>query len=511
MSKKPVSLIILDGWGIGKDYPGNAITLGNTPNFDRLMKENPNTTLDASGIAVGLPEGQMGNSEVGHINIGSGRVIYQELPRITKAIEDGSFFRKKEFLSAIENAKKNNGKVHLMGLVSDGGVHSHIKHLYGLLELMKRENQKDVYVHAILDGRDVQPTDGKGQIEELEAKIKEMGVGKIATVSGRYYTMDRDKRWERTKLGYDAIVHGEGIKETSAVKALEDSYNVGVTDEFIIPTVIEENGKPVAKIEDGDSVIFFNFRPDRARQITHAIVDTDFDGFDRGNKVNTFYVSMTQYDKTINHVIVAYTSEPPINTLSQYVSLNGLNQLKMAETEKYAHVTFFFNGGIEEPYINEDRVLIQSPKVATYDLRPEMSAESVKENLIERIKMDKYDLIIVNFANPDMVGHTGIIPAVVKAVETVDRCLGEVLEVLEEKCGSALITADHGNSEELLDDKGNIVTAHTTNKVPLIYVGGEKIKLQKGRLSDLAPTLLELMGLESPKEMTGKSLILREE
>ncbi|OLS03838.1 2,3-bisphosphoglycerate-independent phosphoglycerate mutase [Tissierella creatinophila] len=511
MSKKPVSLIILDGWGIGKDYPGNAITLGNTPNFDRLMKENPNTTLDASGIAVGLPIGQMGNSEVGHINIGSGRVIYQELPRITNAIEDGSFFEKKEFLSAIENAKKNNSKVHLIGLVSDGGVHSHVKHLYGLLELMKRKDFSDVYVHAILDGRDVQPTDGRGQIEELEAKMKEIGVGKIATVSGRYYTMDRDKRWERTKLGYDAIVHGEGLKEASAIKAIEDSYKVGVTDEFIMPTVIENNGKPVAKIEDGDSVIFFNFRPDRARQITRAIVDTDFDGFDRGKKVNTFYVSMTQYDKTISHVMVAYTSEPPINTLSQYVSLNGLNQLKMAETEKYAHVTFFFNGGIEEPYINEDRVLIPSPKVATYDLQPEMSAKSIKENLIERIKMDKYDLIVVNFANPDMVGHTGVIPAVVKSVETVDMCLGEVLKVIEEKGGSALITADHGNSEELLDDEGKPVTAHTTNKVPLIYVGEEKIKLKEGRLSDLAPTLLELMGLESPKEMTGKSLILREE
>ena len=509
MSKKPVSLIILDGWGIGKDYPGNAVTRGNTPVFDRLMKENPNTTLDASGIAVGLPEGQMGNSEVGHTNIGSGRVVYQELPRISNAIEDGSFFEKKEFLSAVENAKKNNGKVHLMGLVSDGGVHSHIDHLYGLLELMKRNGQEEVYVHAILDGRDVQPTEGKGQIQELEDKMKEIGVGKIATVAGRYYTMDRDKRWERVKLGYDAIVHGEGVKATSAVEAVESSYAIEVQDEFIMPTVIEKDGKPVGKLEDGDSVIFFNFRPDRAREITRAIVDNEFDGFDRGEKINTFYVTMTDYDKTINHVSVAYTKDSPINTLSQYVSLNDLNQLKIAETEKYAHVTFFFNGGIEEPYMNEDRVLIPSPKVATYDLQPEMSAESIKENLIERIKMDKYDLIVVNFANPDMVGHTGIIPAVIKGVETVDRCLGEVLDVLNTKGGHTLITADHGNAEKLLDDEGNPFTSHTTNKVPLIYVGEDDIDLHPGKLADLAPTMLEFMKLESPKEMTGKSLIIK--
>ncbi|MGO1468887.1 MAG: 2,3-bisphosphoglycerate-independent phosphoglycerate mutase [Tissierella sp.] len=511
MSKKPVSLIILDGWGLGKDYPGNAISIGDTPNFDRLMKENPNSTLEASGTAVGLPEGQMGNSEVGHINIGSGRVIFQELPRITNAIEDGSFFKKKEFLSAIENAKKNDGKIHLMGLVSDGGVHSHVKHLYGLLELMKKEDQKDVYVHAIMDGRDVHPRSGKEQIKELESKMEELGVGEIATVSGRYYTMDRDKRWDRTKLAYDAIVRGKGIKSNDAVLAVKNSYSEDVTDEFIIPTVIEKDGKAVAKIEDGDSVIFFNFRPDRARQITRSIVDTDFDGFDRGEKINTFYVTMTNYDKTISHVMVAYTSEAPINTLSQYISLNDLNQLKMAETEKYAHVTFFFNGGIEEPYMNEDRVLIPSPKVATYDLQPEMSAEKIKESLIERINMDKYDLIVVNFANPDMVGHTGIIPAVVEGVETVDRCLGEVLEVLNKKGGKTLITADHGNAEELLDDNGDTVTSHTTNKVPLIYVGQDKIKLDNGKLSDLAPTLLELMDLEGPEEMTGKSLILREE
>nr|WP_300006361.1 2,3-bisphosphoglycerate-independent phosphoglycerate mutase [Tissierella sp.] len=507
MSKKPVSLIILDGWGIAEDYPGNAITRGNTPVFDSLMKEKPNTKLEASGVAVGLPVGQMGNSEVGHTNIGAGRVIYQELPRITNEIEEGSFFQKKEFLSAIENAKKNKGKVHLMGLVSDGGVHSHVNHLYGLLELMKKNGEEEVYVHAILDGRDVGPTDGKEQIQELEDKMKEIGAGKIATVSGRYYTMDRDKRWERTKLGYDAIVHGQGVEAASALEAVEASYKVEVEDEFIMPTVIKEGGNPVAKLEDGDSVIFFNFRPDRARQITRAIVDTEFDGFDRGKRVNTFYVTMTDYDKDINHVMVAYTKEAPINTLSQYVSLNDKNQLKIAETEKYAHVTFFFNGGIEEPYLNEDRVLIPSPKVSTYDLQPEMSAESIKENLIEKINTDQYDLIVVNFANPDMVGHTGIIPAVIKGVETVDRCLGEVLEVLKSKGGDTLITADHGNAEKLLDEDGNPFTAHTINPVPLIYVGEKDITLQEGKLSDLAPTMLEFMELEQPKEMTGKSLI----
>ena len=509
MNKKPVSLIILDGWGIGKDYPGNAVTRGNTPVFDKLMQENPNSTLDASGEEVGLPAGQMGNSEVGHINIGAGRVVYQELPRISKAIEDGSLFEKKEFLSAVENAKKNNGKVHLMGLVSNGGVHSHVEHLYGLLELMKRQGQKEVYVHAILDGRDVPPSVGKEDIEKLEVKLKEIGVGKIATVTGRYYTMDRDTRWERTKLGYDALVHGVGVMANSAIEAVENSYKEGVEDEFLIPAVIKQDDKPVAKIEDGDSVIFFNYRPDRARQITRAIVDDEFNGFDRGKKIDTLFVTMTEYDKSIQNVLVAYTKTAPINTLSQHVSSKNLNQLKIAETEKYPHVTFFFNGGIEEPYKNEDRVLIPSPKVATYDLQPEMSAEGIKNALIERINMDKYDLIIANFANPDMVGHTGVIPAVIKGVETVDKYLGEILEVLKTKDGHTLITADHGNAEKLLDDEGNPFTAHTTNKVPLIYVGEDKIELQEGKLSDLAPTLLELMKVEQPKEMTGKSLLIK--
>ena len=508
MTKKPVMLIILDGWGMGKDYPGNAIKLGNTPNFDRLIKQCPNSSLDASGTSVGLPEGQMGNSEVGHLNIGAGRVVYQELPRITNAINAGDFFKKEEFLAGIENAKRNNSKVHLMGLVSDGGVHSHIEHLYGLLELMKRNGQEDVYVHAILDGRDVPPTVGKQHIQELENKMDQIGLGKIATVSGRYYAMDRDKRWDRTKLSYDAMTLGQGHTSEDPVKAVQKSYEENITDEFMIPTVITENGKPVATVETGDTIIFFNFRPDRARQITRAFVDRDFEGFERKKAVSTFYITMTEYDKTIENVHVAYRSEAPINTLSQYVSLKGLNQLKIAETEKYGHVTFFFNGGIEEPYMNEDRVLISSPKVATYDLQPEMSAYEVKDELLRRMNMNKYDLIIVNFANPDMVGHTGVIPAVVKAIETVDTCLGEVIDLLEEKGGVALITADHGNAEKLLDKENHPVTSHTLNKVPLILVGKENVKLQDGKLADLAPTLLDLMELEKPEEMTGKSLII---
>ena len=509
MNKSPVMLIILDGFGVGKTYEGNAVKLSKTPNIDKLFEQYPNTTLDASGFAVGLPEGQMGNSEVGHLNIGSGRIIYQDLTKITKSIEDGDFFNKNEFLEAIENAKNNNSKIHLMGLVSSGGVHSHNSHLYGLLELMKNHNFYNVYIHGILDGRDVPPTSGKEDIKELIEKIDEIGVGHIATISGRYYAMDRDKRWDRIKLAYDAFTLGKGKESENPLIAIENSYNEGVTDEFIIPTVIKEEGKPVGTIDSGDSIIFFNFRPDRARQITRAFVDKDFDGFEREKIVDTFYVTMTEYDRTIENVHVVYTDESPINTLGEYISNKGLTQLRIAETEKYAHVTFFFNGGIEEPYENEDRALIPSPKVATYDLQPEMSAMEVKDEVLNRLSMDKYDLIILNFANPDMVGHTGIVSATVKAIETVDTCLGEIIELLIKKGGKALITADHGNAEMLINEAdGSPITSHTNNKVPLILVGAGDVKLQEGILADLAPTILDLMDLEKPKEMTGKSLTI---
>ena len=508
MIKKPVMLIVLDGWGIGKEYEGNAVELADTPQMDRLFQEYPNTILEASGLAVGLPEGQMGNSEVGHLNIGSGRIIYQELTKISKSIEEEDFFNKEEFLMAIDNAKSNNSKLHLMGLVSDGGVHSHNTHLYALLELCARKKFKDVYIHAFLDGRDVPPTIGKEHLQELEAKIKEIGVGEIATISGRYYAMDRDKRWERTKLSYDALVLGIGKVDDSPVEAIIKSYDEGINDEFVIPTVITKEGKPTATIDNEDSIIFFNFRPDRARQITRAIVDDDFHGFEREKKVNTFYVTMTEYDKTIENVHIAFKTEKPENTLGEYISNLGLNQLRIAETEKYAHVTFFFNGGREEPYNNEDRVLIPSPKVATYDLKPEMSALEVKDEVLNRLNMDKYDLIILNFANPDMVGHTGVVDAAIKAVETVDSCLGEIVDLLLKKGGKALITADHGNAEKLIDENDNSpVTSHTTNKVPLILFGEKNLKLREGILADLAPTLLDIMGLEKPKEMTGRSLI----
>ncbi|MBZ2174173.1 2,3-bisphosphoglycerate-independent phosphoglycerate mutase [Schnuerera sp. xch1] len=508
MTKKPVMLIVLDGWGIGKDYDGNAIYLAHTPNFDRLMKEYPNTQLKASGLAVGLPEGQMGNSEVGHLNIGSGRIIYQELTKITKSIEDGNFFKKDEFLCAINNAKENNSKLHLMGLVSDGGVHSHNTHLYALLDLCAEEEFNDVYIHVFLDGRDVPPTVGKQHILELREKIDEIGAGKIATVSGRYYAMDRDKRWDRVKLAYEAMILGKGNMNESPTDTVQKSYDDGVNDEFVIPTVITENGKPVTTIDNNDSIIFFNFRPDRARQITRAIVDENFTGFVRDKEVDTFFVTMTEYDKTIENVHVAFKTETPNNTLGEYVSDQGLNQLRIAETEKYAHVTFFFNGGREESFKNEDRILIPSPKVTTYDLKPEMSAIEVKNEMLSKLNQDKYDLIILNFANPDMVGHTGIIDATIKAVETVDDCLGEIIDVLLKKDGKALITADHGNAEMLIDEKnGSPVTSHTINKVPLILIGEENVRLKEGILADLAPTLLDMMGLEKPNEMTGESLI----
>lgn len=507
MSKSPTMLIILDGFGIGKKYKGNAVYLGNTPVFDGLLKEYPNTQVSASGLSVGLPEGQMGNSEVGHLNIGSGRIIYQELTRISKSIVDGDFFEKEEFLAAIENAKTNNSKIHLIGLVSDGGVHSHNTHLYALLELMKKHNFNDAYVHVILDGRDVSPTIGYTHVKELKDKIEEIGVGEIATVSGRYYSMDRDKRWERTELAYKALVLGEGNHHIDPLKAIEESYNDKVTDEFMIPTVINGSDGPVATVDTGDSMILFNFRPDRMRQLTRAFVDYEFDGFERSKVVSTFTVTMTDYDKTILNVHRAFRSETPRNTIGEFISHKGLNQLRIAETEKYAHVTFFFNGGREEPFINEDRCLIPSPKVATYDLKPEMSAYEVKDAVLENIKSDKYDLIILNFANPDMVGHTGDVAATIKAVETVDECLGEIVDLLEKKGGKAIITSDHGNSESLIEEDGSPVTSHTTNKVPLILFGMKDVQLKEGILADISPTILDIMGLEKPEEMEGKSLI----
>lgn len=507
MSKNPTMLIILDGFGIGKEYEGNAVYLGKTPNFDRLMRDYPSTQLDASGLSVGLPDGQMGNSEVGHLNIGSGRIVYQELTRISKSISDGDFFDKEAFIAAIENAKENNAKMHLIGLVSDGGVHSHNTHLYALLELMKKQSFHDVYIHVILDGRDVSPTVGKTHIKELMDKMAELGIGKIASVSGRYYAMDRDKRWNRTELAYNAMVLGEGKYHENPLDVVLESYEKDTTDEFIMPTVITQNDQPLGTINTGDSIILFNFRPDRMRQLTRAFVDYEFEGFERKKQVSTFTVTMTDYDKNILNVHRAFRSETLSNTLGEYISHKGLTQLRVAETEKYAHVTFFFNGGREEPFMNEDRMLIPSPKVSTYDLKPEMSAQAVKDTVLENIKKDRYDLIIVNFANPDMVGHTGSVPATIKAVETVDACLGEIISLLEEKGGKALITADHGNSESLLERDGNPITSHTTNKVPLVFFGNKNVALNNGILADISPTILEIMGLEKPEEMTGKTLI----
>lgn len=509
MAKKPVMLMILDGFGIAKASDGNAVSLAKKPNFDRLIKEYPHSTLEASGMAVGLPEGQMGNSEVGHLNIGAGRIVYQELTRITKAIADGEFFENEELLKAMKNAKENNSALHLMGLLSDGGVHSHINHLKGLLEFAKKEGLTKVYVHAFMDGRDVAPSSGKEFIEKTEEMMKEIGVGKIATINGRYYAMDRDNRWERVELAYNAIVRGTGNTANSAIEAIEESYKNDKTDEFVVPTVILENGEPTATVKSGDSVVFFNFRPDRARELTRALTQKDFDGFN-AEKLDLTFVTMTQYDKTFEGVMVAFKPQTLKNTLGEFVANKGLNQLRIAETEKYAHVTFFFNGGVEKPNKNEDRALIASPKVATYDLKPEMSAYEVTEELLKRIDSDKYDMIILNYANPDMVGHTGVIPAAVKAIETVDECLGKVANKILEKNGSLFITADHGNAEVMIDpETGAPFTAHTTDPVPFVWVSNDAKgkSLENGKLSDIAPTMLHEMGLEAPEEMTGHSLI----
>ena len=508
MEKKPVMLMILDGFGINENTDGNAVKLAKTPNIDKLMKKYPNTIMYTSGLQVGLPEGQMGNSEVGHTNIGAGRIVYQELTKITKSIEDGDFFAIPEFIEAIENCKKHNSKLHILGLLSDGGVHSHIRHLYGLLEMAKRRDFENVYVHCFLDGRDTPPASAEGYIAQLEDKMKEKNVGKIASISGRYYAMDRDKRWDRIKKCYDALVKGEGNKATSATIAIENSYQKEVFDEFVEPTVIVNNDTPIAKIEDNDSVIFFNFRPDRAREITRAIVDPNFSEFET-EKIKTYFVCFTSYDETMPNVHIAFKKEPLVNTFGEVISKHNLTQLRIAETEKYAHVTFFFNGGEEKQYPGEDRILVPSPKVATYDLQPEMSAYIVTEKVVEAINADKYDAIILNYANPDMVGHTGSLPAAIKAVETIDECVQKVVDAILEHDGTMLITADHGNCEQMIDYKtGEPHTAHTTNPVPLILVTkNESLKVKSGKLADLAPTMLEILGIEKPKEMTGESIL----
>ncbi|MBR2290096.1 MAG: 2,3-bisphosphoglycerate-independent phosphoglycerate mutase [Clostridia bacterium] len=509
-NKKVTMLMILDGFGINEKTEGNAVKLANTPNLDRILTENPNTIIHTSGRDVGLPDGQMGNSEVGHTNIGAGRIVYQDLQKINKSIEDGDFFSVPEFVKAVENCKEHNSKLHLIGLVSDGGVHSHNRHLYGLLEMAKRKDFEDVYVHCFMDGRDTPPASGETYITELENKIAEKGVGKIASVSGRFYAMDRDKRWNRVELAYNAMVKGEGEKANSATQAVEESYQREEFDEFIKPTVIvDSNGEPTATIGENDSVIFFNFRPDRAREITRTIVDPDFDGFARDKFFKTYFVCMTPYDETMPNVEVAFKKEELKNTFGEYISNLGKTQLRIAETEKYAHVTFFFNGGKEEQYEGEDRILVPSPKVETYDLKPEMSAEEVTVNVVNAIDSGKYDAIILNYANPDMVGHTGSLEAVIKALEYLDGCVERVVEAIERNGGVLLIVADHGNCEQMIDYKtGEPHTAHTTNPVPLAMVGRPNRKLKEGRLADLTPTMLDLMGLEKPAEMSGESLLV---
>ena len=507
--KKPTVLLILDGYGERKEKEGNAIALAKTPVMDRLKKEFPYVEGQASGLFVGLPDGQMGNSEVGHMNMGAGRIVYQELTRITKSIQDGDFFENKALKAAVEHCKKEDSALHFMGLVSSGGVHSHIEHIYGLLELAKRAGLKKVYLHAFLDGRDTPPDSGKSFLLAVEKKMQELHVGEIATISGRYYAMDRDKNYDRVEKAYRAMVDGTGEKASSVEEAIDASYAKKVYDEFVLPTVIEKDGA-VHTVSDGDAMIFFNFRPDRAREICHAFCDDDFSFFERGARKNIFFVCFTDYDPTIPNKHVAFEKEEIHNTLGEVVSSLGKNQLRIAETEKYAHVTFFFNGGKEEPYENEDRILVPSPKeVPTYDLKPEMSCYTVTEKLTEAIRSGKYDLVVANFANPDMVGHTGVLPAAIKAIEVVDECMGKVVDAVESMHGNLFILADHGNADIMIDEKtGEPYTAHTTNPVPFILVSEEKHKLREGGcLADVAPTLLELMGIPQPKEMTGKSLL----
>ena len=501
--KKPLILMILDGFGIAPES-GNAIKAANTPNIDKIFASNPITEIGASGMDVGLPDGQMGNSEVGHTNIGAGRVVYQELTRITKSIQDGDFLANEALCNAMDNALANDKSLHIMGLLSDGGVHSHNTHLYGILEMAKKKGLSKVYVHAFLDGRDVPPSSAKSFAEACTEKMNEIGVGKIATVMGRYYAMDRDNRWDRVEKAYAAMVYGEGNTCEDAALAIQKSYDEGVTDEFVLPTVIDGGDT----IKDGDSVIFYNFRPDRAREITRTFVDSDFDGFERKNGFFPLtFVCMTQYDATMPNVQVAFKPQSLKNTLGEYLSDKGMTQLRIAETEKYAHVTFFFNGGVEKQYDNEDRILVKSPAVATYDMQPEMSAYEVTDKLVEAIESGKYDMIILNFANCDMVGHTGVFEAAVKAVEAVDECVGKVTDAIAKMGGVALITADHGNADKMVDVDGEPFTAHTTNPVPFCVIGYPCKLRTGGKLADIAPTMLEILGLEQPEEMTGVSII----
>ncbi len=514
MRQKPTVLLILDGYGLNDRCDHNAICEAKTPVMDQLMAQCPFVKGGASGLSVGLPDGQMGNSEVGHLNIGAGRIVYQELTRITKEIEDGDFYRNEELLKAVRNAKEKGGALHLMGLLSDGGVHSHNTHLYALLELAKREGLEKVYVHCFLDGRDTPPTSGKGYIEELEDQMQKIGVGKVATVEGRYYAMDRDKRWQRVQRAYQALTEGIGNPAVSATEGVQASYDVDVTDEFVEPIVIQEDGKPLATVQDHDSIIFFNFRPDRAREITRAFVDEDFAGFEREKKQDLTYICFTEYDATITGVGIAFKKVTIINTFGEYLAKQHLTQARIAETEKYAHVTFFFNGGVEPPNEGEDRILVNSPKVATYDLQPEMSAPKVCDNLVDAIKSDKYDVVICNFANPDMVGHTGVEEAAIKAIETVDVCVGRAVDALKEVDGVMFICADHGNAEQMIDyETGEPHTAHTTNPVPFVLVNADpSLGLREGGiLADIVPTLLELMELPQPEEMTGTSLLTHKE
>lgn len=504
---KVTALIILDGWGIGPDYEGNAIKRAKTPNFDVLLRRYPNTTLSASGYDVGLPKGQMGNSEVGHLNIGAGRIVYQDLTRITMSIEDGEFEKNEALLSAINYAKENRSALHLIGLLSDGGVHSHNTHLYSLIELAEKNGLSDVQIHCITDGRDVSPTSSPNYIKELMEKTKKAGTGRIASIMGRYYAMDRNRQWDRVELAYNALTKGEGEIFKDPVEAVRNSYLTGITDEFIKPILIEKENGGLGTIKDNDAVIFFNFRPDRAREITRAFVDDDFSYFNR-EKLNVKYVCMTMYDKTIKNVEIAYKPNFVRNTLGEYLSSLGIKQLRAAETEKYAHVTYFLNGEIEEPFENEVRILIPSPDVPTYDLKPEMSAYELKDTVMEQLDKDIYQVMIINFANPDMVGHTGDIEAAVKAVETVDKCMGEIVNFIIRAEGTAIITSDHGNCEEMFDRETlDTFTAHTVNRVPFIVVSKKNINLKEGILADVAPTMLDLMGIKKPLDMTGNSLI----